>query len=147
MLSCSPARTPVDVISALYRAENSPPRGSLYGYHLTDSSIAEMPEEMLCALFGNGAYPAALDEAETGACYLSLTHPYEITIFYAKSREGAKKLAQMCLLRKDALLRAWEGKGYDDYLQNATVTVRGRWVMLSITRDRAEAERLFYRAV
>lgn len=137
-LSCSEKALPTDVVAALCEVESDHPIGTLYSYRVSSSDAELIGDKMLCAMFGDGKLPSVIDEVESGAFYLSPTHPYEITLFYTKSRDGAKKVAQMCLLRKEAIIRAWSGKGYDEYLQNAEVTVCGRWVMLSVSHDAKE---------
>ncbi len=145
-VACTPRATPTEAVRLLCKEEVSPPAGILYGYRSTDGSIPLLSEEMLCALFGNGSLPAALDEAAAGACYLCPTHPFEITVFYAKSNRGAEKLAAMCLQRKEQITQYWSGKGYDDYIQNAEVTVNGRWVLFSVSKDPSSMVRQFARA-
>ena len=134
-------------VRALCADEATLPDGKLYicGEALEDA--LSLSEEMQAALFGNGSYPAALDEAVVGVSYLSYTHPFEITLFCAKSAHGAKKLAKMLLQRRDALLRHWEHSAYADAVQGATVFIHGKWVLLSVTEDAEATAKRLRRAV
>lgn len=144
---CSSPPSPTSLVMRLCEVEPSLPVGTLYTYQFADDAGEEITNTHLQALFGRGYLPTELDEAMCGAFYLSPTHPFEICVFRAKSRDGAQKLASLCLSRLELLTRFWSKQGHGDYLQNACVAVCGDWVMLAVTSDAKEIKRVFRNAV
>lgn len=148
--SCANQSTPAQALSAvqfLCADESTLPDGELYVIGASIDGTRVFSEELQAAFFGDGARPAALDEATVGVSYLSYAHPFEITLFSAKSADGAKKLAKMLLRRRDAIIRQWESTAHADYVKNATVIIHGNWVLLSVTRDAEATSKRLRRAV
>ena len=146
LVSCVTRDDPARALAAvqfLCTEEASLPEGAIYSYGVPMDGVLPLSEEMQAALFGDGIRPVALDEATVGVSYLAYSAPFEITLFCAKSADGAKKLAKMLLHRRDALLRYWQDSTNLEVLPSATVTTYGRWVLLAVTGDaEATAKRL-----
>ena len=144
---CAAPPSPTALVLRLCEVEASLPVGTLYTYQFTDSVGEEISDAHVQSLFGRGCLPPELDEAMCGAFYLSPTHPFEICVFRAKSRDGVQNLTTLCLSRLELLTRFWSEQGHADYLKNACVAVCGDWVMLAITSDEKEIKKLFRNAV
>ncbi|MBQ2734994.1 MAG: DUF4358 domain-containing protein [Clostridia bacterium] len=79
-----------------------------------------------------------MDEIADAACYFSYAHPCEFGVFLCKSASSAQTVAKMCLRRLDILKSYRTYEGLDEstvsaYLENASVTVRGKYVILRVS--------------
>lgn len=138
--------TPSAVLDALCAAEVPLPAGRVYLLGGAQANAHHADGELLAALFGGGILPGELGEVEDAAFYLSFSHPCEFSVFLCKSADGTDAVAKMCLRRLD-FLRSYRGEGDGKiYAENASVTVRGRWVLLCVSNDSEGALRAFRQA-
>ena len=71
----------------------------------------------------------------------------EFSVFLCDSNADTDAVAQMCLRRLSYLKSYWKDTEDASYLQNASVTVRGRWVVLCVSSDPENAIRAFRGAI
>ena len=136
--SCSrEKKAPHELLLSLLDEEKTIPAGRIYLRTAEESSRAYLSDALLAQAFGNGALPPAVDGIVDAACYFSYAHPYELDVFLCTSAASAQAVAKMCLRRLDVLknYRTYEGLDADTvaaYLNNATVTVRGKYVIFRV---------------
>ena len=147
--ACSPTspKNAAEVLQAICREETDLPSGKVFLYGLSDEMHPTLTEDMLTALYGDGDLPPAIDEADAAACYLSYAHPFELSLFCAKSVDGAHALAEMLLRRADRIRALYGDPTYGTYLENTKVTDIGRWVLLSVTENASITSNAFRHAV
>lgn len=143
--------TPQKVLADMCRAEKPLPAGQTYLLSALPESDAYLSPELLAACFGKeGKIPIAMDGVQDAAFFFSYRQPCEIDVFLCKSSAETEAVAKMCLHRLDALRNYFEGaetctEEAVAYLQNACVTVRGRWVVLCVSSDTDAVLRAFRR--
>lgn len=136
---------PADAVAAMCAAEKPLPSGRVYSLSATKDSDEYLSDTLLATTFGNGSLPPAMDGVSDAACFFSYTQPCEFAVFLCKSTDSTDAVAKMCLQRLDTLKH--ERANEASYLENACVTVRGRWVVLCISSDTDAALRAFRRVV
>lgn len=134
------AGSPYELLLAMQAAEAPLPSGKLYLRSAPEGDPSHLSDPLLAALFGNGALPPAMDGVEDAACFFSYTHPCEFSVFLCKTLSSTSAVSQMCLRRLDAIRQHRSYDGLDDaavsdYLDRASVTVRGRYVILCVSSD------------
>jgi len=145
------APTPYGLLVAMQEAEKPLPPGRVYLRSAAVEDGTYLSDELLTALFGNGTFPPAMDGVCDAACFFSYTHPCELAVFLCKSLSATKAVSQMCLRRLDTLRQYRSYEGLSDaqvnaYLDAATVTVRGCYVILCVSSDPDAALRALRRA-
>ena len=133
-------------------AETSLPAGKLYVLSAPEDSEEYFPSALFAATFGNGSAPPELDLIDDAAIYFSYATSCELAAFLCKSADGTDAVAKMCLRRLDVLKNYRDSDRTSqiedtDLLENATVTVRGRWVILCVSSDPDAALRAFRRSL
>ena len=134
--ACSgPKTTPQNVIAAICEAENGLPAGRLYVLSAPTDDEKHPSESWLGAMFGNGKVPSAFDLVEDAAFFTSYTEPCEFAAFLCKTKDATQAVSEVCLHRLHSLKLYREGEKDSAPLQNAGVTVRGKWVILYVCKD------------
>ena len=137
--SCTERSVPsaLEAITALCEANPSLPTGRFYWRHTSAPSAAhELSDRLLADLFGAGVLPPEIDHVQDAAVYLAFTEQEEYAVFLCKSRDDTASLSLLCQRRIDRLRRPYATEqAMPPSLQNASVTVRGRWVILCVTPD------------
>ena len=141
--------TPRDAVMAMCRAEVPLPCGKVYVRSAPQDSAEHLSDRLLTAILGNGSLPPEIDLAEDIALFFSYTHPCEFAAFLCKNADGTDAVAQLCLRRLDVLRAYWDQRGskFAAYTDRATVTVRGRWVILCVSSDPDAAMRALRRTL
>ena len=143
--------SPHQVLEALCQAETPLPAGRIYVLSAPQDSTRHPSDNLLAATFGNGCLPPEMDQVADAAFFLSYTHPCELAVFHCKTADGTDQVAEMCLRRLDSIKQyrtnSSTEEAYAAYLENACVTVRGKWVILLVSSDPATALRTFKRCV
>ena len=148
LLSCQlqERATPAEAVEAMCRAEKPLPAGQLYCLSEQHSGQGEpLTRELIETAFGNGVYPPEMDGVTDAACFFSYSEACELSVFLCESATDAHSVANMCLRRLELLKR--ERPDCADILENATVTVRGRWTVLCVSSDPEAALRAFRRVL
>ena len=139
---------PEDVIHAMCKSQSSLPTGCLYVLSAPSDDAKHPSDRWLMAMFGKGDLPAAFSLVEDAAFFTSYTHACEFAVFLCKTSDGTHAVSQLCLQRLNTLKLYWEGvEASNVSLQNAGVTTRGKWVILYLCQDPAEALRAFRRTL
>ncbi len=140
--------TPETVIRAICRAEPSLPAGRLYVLSAPSDDAKHPSDAWLSAMFGKSDLPPAFSLVEDAAFFTSYTHPCEFAVFLCKTADGTRAVSEVCLQRLNTLKLYWKGEGISDaVLQNAGVTVRGKWVILYLCQDPEGVLRAFRRTL
>ena len=147
--SCSPKETLTahEAITALCGASSALPSGRLYlrDYDVASSSH-QLTDPLLSDLFGAGKLPPEMDLVQDAALYLAYAEPFEYAVFCCKSRDDTSRVALLCQQRIDRLRHPYATVADMPLsLQNAVVSVRGRWVVLCMSPDPDTAIRAFRR--
>ena len=134
------AQTPYEVLLTMQAIEKPLPAGKLYVRSAPEGDKLHLSDELLSALFGNGSIPPAMDGVEDAACFFSYSHPCEFAVFLCKTVHATSAVSKLCLKRLDTLRQYRSYEGLDDatvseYLDRASVTVRGRYVILCVSSD------------
>ena len=148
--SCATGQVPSvqEAIGALCASEHPLPAGRLYLRHISNDPKAHtLSDRLLAELFGAGTLPPETDLLQDAALYLSYAEPIEYTVFLCKSRNDTLALVRLCQKRLDHLRQPYSSSDSEmpASLQHATVSVRGRWVILCISSDPDTAIRAFRR--
>lgn len=139
--------TPQELIEAICNAENGLPAGRFYVLSAQADDAKHPSDIWLGAMFGNGKMPSALALVEDAAFFASYTQPCEFAVFLCKTSNATKAVSEMCLHRLDSLKLYREGEKDSAPLQNAGVTVRGKWVFLYVCNDPQEVLRAIRRTL
>ncbi len=137
--------TPLEVVTAMRAAEKPLPHGQIYSLSPDKEACEILSEELITDLFGDGVYPPEMDGVRDAACFLSYRDLCEISVFYCRSADEADAVAIMLVRRLELLRR--ERPDYVEKLENACVTVRGRWALLCISNDTSSLLRVFRRTL
>ena len=140
--------TSSQAINAICASQTGLPPGRIYVRSAAPDDAEFLSDALLAATYGNGYLPPEMDEVTDAACFFSYTQPCEIAVFLCKTAAGTDAVAEMCLRRLDTLKQYRSKADIDEsthelYLENATVTVRGRWDILCAAPDPDAALRAF----
>ncbi len=138
--------TPYAVLCSLQETQQELPAGACYVLSAAPDEETYPTESLLAVLFGNGSLPAAFEEIEDGAFFFSYSDSCELAVFRCKGSRGREAVTKMCLDRLQ-YLKSVHPDRESEALQSATVTVRGKWVLLCICEDPDATARAFRRAV
>ncbi|MBR2926584.1 MAG: hypothetical protein IKC31_03280 [Clostridia bacterium] len=134
-----------EVLAALQKEQAPLPAGACY-HLLTPSDQAEhLSDALLASLFGETEPPVAMSEVEDAAFFFAYNGSCELLLFRCKSVRGRDRVAQMCLARLSYLQGVHPDQA-SEALQNGSVTVRGRWVLLCISPQHEATLAVFRRA-
>ena len=147
--ACGRSKTsPEEVLNAMCRSQALLPAGQLYVLSAPSDDAGHPDDGWLFAMFGKEEFCTALALVEDAAFFSSYTHACEFAVFLCKSAKGTSAVSQLCLQRLNTLKLYWEGvESNDTSLQNAGVTLRGRWVILYLCEDPDAALRGFRRTL
>ena len=138
--------SPAEALDAICATEKPLPAGKVYLRSAPTDSGSHLSDALIATVYGNGILPPALDGVRDAACFFSYTQPCELAVFLCKSNNSTDAVAKMCLRRIDSLKAQWANNDSAlPYLENACVTVRGRWVILCVSSDPSAALRAFRR--
>ena len=121
------------------------PDGRVYTLRESDGFYL-LTDTLLTTLYGERA-PLAADSVLDAAVFLSYKSPCELAVFCCRNRDSTRAVSEMCLLRLDALRREWSSNEDVAHLANASVTVRGNWVVFCACTDVNAALRAFRRSI
>lgn len=144
--SMSP-KTPQSILEEIQRAEGTFPVGRTYPLNAAPENALFMTDALFSSLFGNGKLPPERALLEDGVFYFGLSSPCEYIVLRCENRDDCEAVSQMCLKRLDSLKSFWKDSEEFAYVQNGSVTVRGRWVFLCVSPTSENAVRAFRRAV
>ena len=140
--------SPEEVLKAICQSQSDLPAGRLYVLSAPSDDARHPDDGWLFAMFGKEELPATLSLVEDAAFFSSYTHACEFAVFLCKSAKGTSAVSQLCLQRLNTLKLYWEAaENNDTPLQNAGVTVRGKWVILYLCKDPDAALRAFRRTL
>ena len=143
-------RTPdtADVLDAMCASQPTLPAGQVYLHTATLGDAGYADEELLAALFGEGALPIELASVNAYAFRLcSFAEPHEFAVFLCVSTQDAYAVAEMCIRRTDRIRYLCRGTEYEDIADNAQVSVCGKYVLLAVCEDALTAIEAGRRAV
>lgn len=130
------------VLTALIDAEIGLPAGQLYLSSSPEDDAAYLSADLMAALYGEGELPWQLSLIEDYGIYLSTAqHPCEFAVFRCYARSDTDEIAALCHVRLCALRNHYKNTQYTAYLQNASVVVIGKYVLLLISSDTEHALR------
>ncbi len=138
---------PCDIVRAMQNAEKPSPAGRLFILSALEEEDGYIEEDLLAATFGDGILPPELEYVEDAAFFFAFQHPCEFSVFLCNTSVDTDAVAQMCLRRLSYLKSYWKDRDEATYVQHASVTVRGRWVILCVSSDTENALRAFREAL
>ena len=142
------APSPKEVLDAVCRSQPSLPAGRIYVLSAPSDDAKQLPPGWLASAFDQSLLRAALPMIKDAAFFSSYTHACEFAIFLCQGVKGADAVSRLCLQRLNTLKLYWEGaENSDTPPQNASVTVRGSWVILCFCKDPEAALRAFRRTL
>lgn len=137
-----PPATALEVLTAMLNA-TTPSEGRIRTL-TAETETQRLPTELLTALYGSTAekwFEAGEGSLiDDGAVYLSeVMHPFEMAVFRCIDQGdvsgGMASILGVCASRLEIIKAAWQGSDYDTFVQNATVTYCGSYVILVVAED------------
>jgi len=137
-----------EVLGAMIEGEVGLPAGSIYDMRAAEGSGEYLPSSLLYALYGEGGKPPVADDWLDCALFLSLSeHPCELAVLYCNSHDAAIDTARLLNTRLD-VIRVTKGKPeHAAMLDSARVTVNGNFVLMIISSDTENAQKLAQKVI
>lgn len=133
--SCRKTESAEDILLSITKELDSLPYGNLYLKSAEEGDAAFLNEEIIKALYGDGAVEYEFSLIEDFAVYLCPKEPCEVAVFKCYSSSDTDVIATMCLRRTDALCILLEGTPYNNIPKNAKVDISGHFVTVVMARD------------
>ena len=140
--SCSQKEKPScrELVEILTNTEISLPAGSIFSLSAKEGENEYASDSLLSALYGNGEIPPLRECWIDGAMFLSSNdHPCEFAVILCNSHDAATDTARLLCRRIDAIRTTKNKPEYKELIENATVTVRGNYVVFIISSDSKSA--------
>ena len=138
LTSCTEQKTPTcrEIISAITESEIGLPAGKYYSILSPEGDDEYLSDSLLLALYGSSATPKISKNWIDYAVFLSATSsPCEFTAVCCRDRNTANDTAKLLSARLNVIKSTRKDTLYAPLLAQATVTVRGNFVLLIISSD------------
>lgn len=125
-----------DILAAMCDSQPPLPAGQVYVHTAVLGDEGYADDELIAALFGDGAKPREWEAVNAFAFRLStVAAPHELAVLQCVCAQDAYEVARMCLRRADAVRRLWRNGAYAAQADAACVSVCGRYVLFGIAED------------
>ena len=142
VVGCAERRKPScrELVQMLTNAEIYLPAGNIFSLSAKEGDDGFVSDSLLSALYGNGEIPPLRECWIDGAMFLSSNdHPCEFAVILCNSHDAATDTARLLCRRIDAIRTTKNKPEYKELIENATVTVRGNYVVFIISSDSKSA--------
>ena len=134
--ACRQDPSPQTVLDTMSATQPPLPAGQCYLDTASPGEKTYAEAELIAALYGNGATPPEWDSVLAFAIRpSSFATPCELAVFRCVSAREAEDVARMCLRRVEILRRTCRDTPYESIAAQATVSIRGSYVLMAVCPD------------
>ena len=131
--SCNDNRRAEDILFSITKDIDDLPDGNVYLKSADEGSECFLSPMIISALYGEGAVSYEFSLIEDFAVYLSsFKTPCEVAVYKCYSASDTDLIASMCLSRIENLKIILAETSFSETLSNATVSVSGKFVIVTM---------------
>ena len=139
--------SPREILDELMAVSGELPEGTVFLSDAEEGSEEYLSPTLLRAMYGEEA-EEEFEAVEDSALYLSsFAAPYEIAVFRCYSATDARRIEALCLYRADEIRVALRETDFYSLIDSLRVLCRGKTVILMLTAEPDETERLALRLI
>ncbi len=136
LIACRAPAQASEILHAMIDSQPNLPAGTTYRKDASLGEDGHVDNELLSVLYGNGTLPPEFEFINDFAIHLSsFAEPYELAVFHCVSERDAYDVARMCLKRTQRLAISCRETEFTTLVDNAQVTIRGKYVLIAVCDD------------